>query len=147
MNKFQEFQESFFKHLRELFDLIKGKNGDELDEALAAQARSEEERQVILDMCRDIDTEHQLLNEMKESGKSPEDWFEQQLEREAKEIEPEAAAEDVEYLEDAVEQSMATEIGQLTEDYVKSEELLENINKEAADADAPQDGKEETGHE
>ena len=47
MNTFEEFKEAFYRHLEQLFALIRGKHGSDADEAMVSYGESEEERDTL----------------------------------------------------------------------------------------------------
>lgn len=161
MNKIKELKQNFFSKLEALFDLTKDKSDDELDELLVKDAKNEEQQQLIRDICEDIDTEHQLIQEMMNSNTEAGEWFEQKIEQEARELEPEATDQDIEYLKDALEKQIGTDINDEADAFEKGMELRESIEREASVAENQsetierevsadenqQDGKEEKSHE
>lgn len=147
MNKIKELKQSFFSKLEALFDLTKDKSDDELDEILVNDAQSEEQQQLIRDICEDIDTEHQLIKEMMQANTEVGEWFEQKIEQEARELEPEATDQDIEYLKDALEKQLGSDINDEAEAFEKGMELREAIEREASVDKNQPDGKEEESHE
>lgn len=115
MERLKEFQELFFKHLKNLFGLLEDKPGKQkdLDQDLINQGRSEEERDTIRRICEDVDTECALMKEIMTSEKKPAQWMEGTIERELKEAFPDATNEEIEdaisYIDNAFEEEIAHE--------------------------------------
>lgn len=110
MNKFTELQQSFFKHLRNLFDLSSGKDENEVNDMLINQANSEEEKKVIQEICAEVDIEHRLMDELENSGMDSGGWLEREIENTTKELYPNATPEEVEMVKQRVQDGMEEEI-------------------------------------
>lgn len=110
MNKFTELQQSFFKHLRNLFDLSSGKDEDEVNDMLINQANSEKEKKVIQEICAEVDIEHRLMDELENSGMDSGEWLEREIENTIKELYPNATTEEVEMVKQRVQDGMEEEI-------------------------------------
>lgn len=112
MEKFKQFQESFISHLQSLYKAMKGRSNKELDEALILQGKSEEQRQIIQETCLDIDKEHDMIEEMANSSKTPGEFLKQDIIDTVREVNPNATDEDVNKVVEATMDAMETEIEQ-----------------------------------
>lgn len=108
--KFSELQQSFFNHLRNLFYLSSGKNEDEVDVMLINQANNEEEENTIREICAEIDLEHNLMDELENSGMDSGKWLEREIENATKEFYPNATSEEIEMVKKRVQEGMEVEI-------------------------------------
>lgn len=95
MDKFREFRENFIVHFQTLCKTMKGKSNGELDEALIRQSSSEEQCQVIGEICRDVDLEHDMIEKMINSNKTPGAFLKQDIIDTIKEVHPDATDEEV----------------------------------------------------
>lgn len=133
MKKFKELQESFFKNLKKMLHLSSGKTDNEIDEILIGQADSEEEKQVIRDICQEVDEEHLLMDNLVNSNKEPGEWFEIFISETTKELYPNATGEDIEMVlktvEDGMEKEIETDADRLDEELSATLFLKENYNQ------------------
>lgn len=111
MIKIEELQMSILKYLHRFWQVLKGKDNKELDEALIQQGESDEEKKIIAEQCAEIDLEHDLMEELVASKKDPGQWLEEKIEETVKEVKPDATQEDVEMVKESVADSMETGIG------------------------------------
>ena len=110
MSKFSELQQSFFKHLCSLFELTLGKDDKDIDNILIQQGRTEDEKKVINDICEEVDLEHRLMNDLKNSGLDSGEWLEREIETVTKEMYPNATPEEIELVKQEVEDGIEKEI-------------------------------------
>lgn len=110
MEKFREFQESFISHFKSLYRAMKGKSGKELDEALMQQAKSDEQKMIIQEACQDIDKEHDMIEEMAQSSKTPGEFLKQDIIETVKEVQPGATDEEVNQVVETTMDVMEKEI-------------------------------------
>lgn len=110
MEKFREFQESFISHFKSLYRAMKGKSGKELDEALMQQAKSDEQKMIIQEACQDIDKEHDMIEEMAQSSKTPGEFLKQDIIETVKEVHPGATDEEVNQVVETTMDVMEKEI-------------------------------------
>ncbi len=110
MSKFSDLQQSFYNHLCALFELTFGKDDKDIDNLLIQQGRTEEEKVVINDICEEVDLEHKLMNDLKNSGLDSGEWLEREIETATKEMYPNATPEEIELVKQEVENGMEKEI-------------------------------------
>ena len=144
MDFWDKSEETFFTHLRSLLNLVRGKKDKELDDLLAEQGRSEEEKRVIREVCEEIDLKHEMMTDLMKSDKEPGEWLEKQIEETVTEMFPNATAEDIEEVKEAVLDSMETEIEHDAKMLEKESELILSIEGEN---DGNQQGEEDQHHE
>ena len=125
MNKFKEFQESFIAHFQSLYKAMKGKSNKELDDALVQQGESEGQKQVIQEVCLDVDMEHDMIEEMVRSTKTPGEFLKQDIADTVREITPNATDEDINQVLEATMDAMEIEIEQETRELTKETTLLD----------------------
>lgn len=125
MNKFKEFQESFIAHFQSLYKAMKGKSNKELDDALVQQGESEEQKQVIQEVCLDVDMEHDMIEEMAHSTKTPGEFLKQDITDTVKEVNPNATDEDVNQIVEATMDAMEKEIEHEARELTKETTLLD----------------------
>lgn len=124
MGKFKEFQDSFIAHFQSLYQALKGKSNKELDESLILQGKSDEQKQVIQETCHDVDKEHDMIEEMVHSTKTPGDFLKQDITETVKEINPNATDEDVSQVIEATMDGMEKEIEQEAVELIKEASLI-----------------------
>lgn len=123
MDKFKEFQESFISHLQSLYKEMKGKSNKEMDDALVLQGKTDEQRQLIQEACQDIDKEHNMIEEMVHSNKTPGEFLKQDITHTVKEINPNATDEEINRVVEATMDTMEKEIEQEARELTKEASL------------------------
>ena len=124
MDKFKEFQESFIAHFQSLYKALKGKSNKDLDDALVRQGKSDEQKQIIQETCQDVDKEHDMIEEMIHSNKTPGEFLEQDIANTVREINPNATDDDVNQVVEATKDAMEKEIEQEARELTKEATLL-----------------------
>lgn len=124
MDRFKEFQESFIAHLQALYKAMQGKSNKELDDALVLQGKSDEQKQIIQETCQDVDKEHDMIEEMVNSNKTPGEFLKQDITDTVKEVNPNATDEDVNQIVEATMDVMEKEIEQQARELTKETTLL-----------------------
>ena len=110
MDRFKELQESFMAHLQALYKAMQGKSNKDLDDALVRQGKSDEQKQIIQETCQDVDKEHDMIEEMIHSNKTPGEFLEQDIANTVREINPNATDDDVNQVVEATKDAMEKEI-------------------------------------
>lgn len=114
----QDFKLSYWQKVKEWIRRVldpKGEkplHGKELDDYLVSQGKSEEEKELIADMSAEIDTFHQKRREFETSGKDIETWYDEELERLTKEVDPNATSKDVDAVKEAIAEKVDEEISE-----------------------------------
>ena len=110
MNRFKELQQSFLKHLSSLFKMGANKDDKEIETMLIQQGRNEDEKKTISDICKEVDVEHELMEELTKSGLESGEWLEREIEKTTKELYPNATPEEIEMVKQKIEDGMEEEI-------------------------------------
>ena len=122
MDKFKEFQESFIAHFQSFCKAMKTKSNKELDDALVLQGTSDEHKQIIQETCQNVDKEHDMIEEMAHSNKTPGEFLKQDIIDTVKEINPNASEEDVNQVVkatmDVIEKEIEQEAHELTKETI-----------------------------
>lgn len=129
MVKLQDLQVSIKNHLQNFWQLLQGKENQDLDEALIQQGESEEEKSIIAEQCEEIDLEHNLMEELWVSKKDPGKWLDEKIEETAKEVNPNATQEEIDLLKNAVADSMEAEIGENADELADEAEQIAGAMK------------------
>lgn len=79
MSNFADLQDSFYNHL-----------------SSSIFGRNDEENRIINDICKEIDLEHELLDDRAKSDSDPSIWLESEIEKTTRELLPDATSEDIE---------------------------------------------------
>lgn len=110
MSKFKDFQQMFSRHLSTLLDYFTKNKEDEIDDVLVDIEENEKVKDVIRKICEEINVEHELMLDMKKSGKTPGDWLESYIESTVTELYPNSTQQDVEKVKTMVVDAMEKEI-------------------------------------
>lgn len=105
-NIFQEI----FDHIQNVWQNTKGLSGKELEATLIKSAQTEEETQLIEQMCQDVDTYYEKRADFRSSKKTPGEWLEQEIENTVTELCPEADAYDIKEVKQSVSKAIDSEI-------------------------------------
>ena len=124
MNKFKAFQMSFIAHFQSLYKTMKGKSNKELDDELVLQGKSDEQKKIIQETCRDVDKEHDMIEEMVNSSKTPGEFLKQDIVNTVREINPNATDDDINQVVEATMDAMEKEIEQEAHELAKEAILL-----------------------
>lgn len=147
MKTFEQLKQLFFKHLRFIFDLVRGKSGKEVDDLLVEQGRDEEEKKVIREICEEVDLEHEMLTDLLQSGENQDQWLDHQIEAIVKESFPDATDDDINQVKEAVLSSLEEEIEFDTKMLEEEVDLIISAKGDNNDSfDKPQ-GKEDQTNE
>ena len=105
--------DSFSQNADSLFKTINGKKDKELSDWLISQGNNKIEKDLISMICNQVNTEHRLMKEYKESGFDTDKW----MDRQVKQLVPEATDKDIESVKKAIEENLekaiVKELGQL----------------------------------
>ena len=93
MSTISELQNSFYNHL-----------------SSSISGRNDEENRIINDICKEIDLEHELLDDRAKSDSDPGEWLEREIEKTTKELFPDATSDNIEKVKEAIENGMVEEI-------------------------------------
>ncbi|MBQ6165868.1 MAG: hypothetical protein IJK41_00320 [Muribaculaceae bacterium] len=105
--------DSFSQNADSLFKTINGKKDKELSDWLISQGNNKIEKDLISMICNQVNTEHRLMKDYKESGFDTDKW----MDRQVKQLVPEATDKDIESVKKAIEENLekaiVKELGQL----------------------------------
>ena len=106
--------DSFSQNADSLFKTINGKNDKELNAWLISQGNNKIEKDLISMICNQVNTEHRLMADFKESDFDTDKW----MDRQVKQLVPDATEKDIESVKKAIEENLekaiVKEIGQFT---------------------------------
>ncbi len=147
ISEFRTVLLNFMKSLLKRSKDIDISNDDQHAEFLLNNTRSEEERSTLQEVFYDIDVYHSLMNDMMQSGQKPEEWFDEKIESDVKELVHEVTPDDIDKVKeaicDAMEKDIDTAATQLEEEYIAIEkELDEEANMEQDKSDKGKGGEQ-----
>lgn len=93
MSTISELQDSFYNHL-----------------SSSISGRNDEENKIINDICKEIDLEHELLDDRAKSDSDPGEWLEREIVKTTKELFPDATSDDIEMVKETIENGMVEDI-------------------------------------
>lgn len=121
----RDFGASLIETIKSFFQKVlkseKPINGKELNDFLLSQTQSDEEREILQEMFEENETYHKKLREYHESGKNIDEWYNDELEKIVRQIDPEASTDDTDSVKEAVAK-------QIDNDIDKTIDSLENLN-------------------
>lgn len=125
----KSFFQLFASHLKKAFDFFsnKKKEGRLSNADFVAYGRNDEEKDMIAEACESIDKHYELLQEVRTSGLSPEEW----LTKKSMEILADCNDDEVEIIQDALNQEAQEEIEAQAEAFEEMAEGLTSEEKEA----------------
>lgn len=102
----QDLSKSMLQKIKEylikIFRSEKRKSGKKLEEELILMTQSDEEKETLQEIMDEISLTYQKRKEFQKSCKDIETWQEEEIERIAKDIDPNASNEDIERLKEAI---------------------------------------------
>lgn len=130
MDESIEMQKSFLKYLKKLLSLFSGGNAENIDKTLLEEGGTILEKQLIAEMCEEVDAYHENMKKLKASGKDSDEWLKEEIERLVKEVKPEATPDDIKFVKEAVEKAIDKNIEESFNQYIEEEaiEPQENNN-------------------
>lgn len=130
MDESIEMQKSFLKYLKKLLSLFSGGNAENIDKTLLEEGDTILEKQLIAEMCEEVDAYHENMKKLKASGKDSDEWLKEEIERFVKEVKPEATPDDIKFVKAAVEKAIDKNIEESFNQYIEEEaiESQENNN-------------------
>lgn len=121
----RDFGASLIETIKSFFQKVlkseKPINGKELNDFLLSQTQSDEERETLQEMFEENETYHKKLREYHESGKNIDEWYNDELEKIVRQIDPEASTDDTDSVKEAVAK-------QIDNDIYNTIDSLENLN-------------------
>ena len=111
--------ESFVQNASSLLNEASEKKDKELDSMLINLGKDETEKDIIRMICEDVDTEHQLATDLRQSKLDTSEWLDLQVDRLVKELLPDASEENIEQVKNAIEQRIEKDIIREADSFVK----------------------------
>lgn len=118
------------EYLIKIFRSEKRKSGKELEDELILMAQSEKEKETLREIWGEIDLTYQKRKEFQDSGKDIETWQEEEIERIAKDVDPNASNEDIERLKEAIAKRTDMDIESVSAAVEQLHEPMDNSNGE-----------------
>lgn len=105
-----DFLQSMGKHIVQFFGKIRGLNGEYVNQKLIGDDPNEEKKELIREMCEDVEQYYKRLNEMRSSKLTPGKWFEREIENNIVEVYPEVTPEETDEVKRAIASAIDEEI-------------------------------------
>lgn len=122
----QKIKEYFIK----IFRPEKRKSGEELEDELISMTQSEEEKETLQEIMDEISLTYQKRKEFQDSGKDIETWQEEEIERIAKNVDPNVSNEDMGKLKEAIAKRTDMDIERISAAVEQLHEPMDNSNGE-----------------
>ena len=122
----QKIKEYFIK----IFRPEKRKSGEELEDELISMTQSEEEKETLQEIMDEISLTYQKRKEFQDSGKDIETWQEEEIERIAKNVDPNVSNEDIGKLKEAIAKRTDMDIERISAAVEQLHEPMDNSNGE-----------------
>ena len=98
---------AFFK---DVFHSDKPLHGKELDEHLLSQTQSDAEKEALAELLDEIDTFHEKHKAYQDSGKDIVVWYDEEIERIVKSINPNSTLSEIDQVKEAVAKQIDDEV-------------------------------------
>jgi len=123
----KDFIHSFIERIKQFFQTAfhseKPMHGKELNDWLLSNAQSDEERETLAEIMEKNETYHAKRREYSTSGKTIDDWYNDEIEQSVKHLYPEATDSDI----DKVKEAIAKQIDSETEETIQALDNLDDI--------------------
>jgi len=130
----QDLSKSLLQKIKEylikIFRSEKRKSGEELEDELISMTQSDEEKETLQEIMDEISLTYQKRKEFQDSGKDIETWQEEEIERIAKDIDPNASNEDIERLKEAIAKRTDMDIERVSAAVEQLHEEMDDSNGE-----------------
>ena len=121
------FIKVFIEHIKKVFSKFNANNSQSVSNlSFIELGRTEEEKEQIEEMCNRVDEESRLLEELKKSGLTPEEW----IRKKSEEILNECSTEEREEILNAIEEESVIETEEQTD---ALETIVDEIREEQVD--------------
>lgn len=94
------FLTRFIKHVLDIFSKRKLHDSASIENILSDEMETDEQKELIAEMCADIDEHHALMRELNQSGKDADEWYAGKL----LEINSDCTEEEIEYIDDTMDE-------------------------------------------
>lgn len=92
-NKEFDFIESLYDFYKEIFSKLENKDKSSLISSTVELGRTKDEKEQLQEMCDEVDSYHEKIKELRESGMTPGKWLEKEIETELEKADPEVSKE------------------------------------------------------
>lgn len=120
--------ESFFQNVGSLIGATQGSSYDEINELLISNGKDKDEREMISIICGEVDTEHKLMADLKNSNLDSGVWLERFVEKSVKDYFPNASDEEIEEVKIALKSNTEIDISRLWNQLEKDKFLPKSFN-------------------
>lgn len=132
----KDFASSLLETIKAFFQKVfkfeKPLHGKELNDYLLSQTESEEERETLQEMFEENETYHNKLKEFEQSGKKIDEWYEAEIEKAVKQIDPAATPADIDKVKEAVAKQIDDEIEHSIDALEIINTLVDDVNRKEA---------------
>lgn len=111
---------------KQLFTRFKDNDNSDLNDAIVEIGRTEEEQEQLQEMCDEIDAYHGRIRELRESGLTPGNWLEKEIETELEKVDSEVAPESKEEFKKFIFEQFGKDIAVQVE--ALEEEMDQTVN-------------------
>lgn len=126
----QDLSKSLLQKIKEylikFFRSEKRKSGEELEDELISMIQSDEEKETLQEIMDEISLTYQKRNEFQDSGKEIETWQEEEIERIAKNVDPNVSNEDIGKLKEAIAKRTDMDIERISAAVEQLHEEIDN---------------------
>ena len=92
-NKEFDFIESLYDFYKKIFSKLENKDKSSLRSSTVELGRTKDEKEQLQEMCDEVDSYHEKIKELRESGMTPGKWLEKEIETELKKADPKVSKE------------------------------------------------------
>lgn len=92
-NKEFDFIESLYDFYKKIFSKLENKDKSSLKSSTVELGRTKDEKEQLQEMCDEVDSYHEKIKELRESGMTPGKWLEKEIETELEKADPEVSKE------------------------------------------------------
>ena len=126
----KDFVQSLIERIKKFFLSVfhseKPMHGKELNDCLLSNVQSDEERETLAEIMEENETYHAKRREYFQSGKTINDWYNDEIEQSVKQLYQEATDSDVDKVKDA----LAKQIDSETEETIHALDNLDDLISE-----------------
>lgn len=92
-NKEFDFIESLYDFYKKIFSKLENKDKSSLKSSTVELGRTKDEKEQLQEMCDEVDSYHEKIKELRESGMTPGKWLEKEIETELEKADPKVSKE------------------------------------------------------
>lgn len=121
-----DFIKSLSDFYKELVAKFKDKSEPDMNASVVEIGRTEEEKEQLQDMCDEIDSYHRRIKQLRESGMTPGEWLEKEIEAELEKVDSQVSSESKDEFKTFILDQFGKEIEAQAD--VLNEELNQTVN-------------------